>query len=67
MHKMTMYAQDDKGNFEDICQLEEFFQCKDDRVYTINLRETKYTEKGFPFEYIPPLVVSFKARLAYLH
>ena len=60
------YVQDANGNYADVCQWEEV-ECKDDFAFNINLSDTQFTQKRFPFEYIPPLVVFFSACRANLH
>ena len=49
---------DEKSNFKDVSDWIGI-ECIDDRVTKINLSASKFTEKQFPFEFIPALVRSF--------
>ena len=56
----------DQIDFSDICEWE-VIVCEDDRVTHINLNGDEFTLRQFRFEFIPPLVVCFKAHCANLH
>ena len=56
--RSTLAFLDEKNNFKDISEWG-CIVCKDDRVTRINLSMSKFTEKQFPFEFIPALVRSF--------
>ena len=61
--------QDANEHFHDVCEWAGI-ECNDGRVEKVNLQErkvNKFTAKKFPFEFIPPLVVSFKAYKTNMH
>ena len=53
--------QDADKNIADVCEWD-IVKCADERVEKVNLEDVSFDKKDFPFQYIPPLVVSFKAR-----
>ena len=58
--------QDENGNFLDVCEWEGI-ECADDRVEYLFLAFRKFTEKPFPFNFIPPHVQTFRASDCNLH
>ena len=53
--------QDDNGNFKDVCEWVGV-KCSDSRVTDVDLSNGHYPEVQFRFEFVPPLVVRFRAQ-----
>ena len=57
---------DDNGNYIDVCEWKEV-TCTDERVTKVRLIYSKFTDKQFPFDFLPPCVSFFEADLRNLH
>ena len=51
---------DGNGNYLDVCEWS-CVKCKDERVFQIDVLERPFSEKQFPFWFIPPSVDTFAA------
>ena len=64
------FFQDKNGNFNDVCNWAGStweVECESERVDSILLTSFKFSERQFPFEFIPPLVTSFLTSLSDMH
>ena len=62
--------QDAKGNFKDVCEWNGYLwkvKCESERVDSILLTSFKFSERQFPFEFIPPLATSFVSSFCKMH
>ena len=64
------FFQDNGGNFKDVCEWTGFtweVKCENERVHSILLTSFKFSERQFPFEFIPPLVKTLLISLCEMH